>query len=218
MYSNKTSLFQKIIHFPRRLQKEFYIRYNFLVVKFIIGKGIGKHIRIFNRVFFHIASGAKVRIGDNFTFSSGGGHNPLCRNIQGCIVAERSTSVIEIGHHVGMSSSCIWAKERITIGNYVNIGGDCILMDSDSHNIDWRIRNSGKIGKTGNTVDNETCKCAPITIEDHVLIGARCIILKGVTIGKHSVIAAGSVVTKDIPANCIAGGNPCKIIKSIDYA
>lgn len=217
MYSTNTSIFQKIIHFPRRLQKEFYIRYNLLIIKVLLGENVGKNIRIFNRVFFRIASGAKVVIGDNFTFSSGGGFNPLCRNLQGCIVAERSTSVIEIGHHVGMSSSCLWAKERITIGNYVNIGGDCILLDSDCHNIDWRIRNSGKISATGNTLDTETCKCAPITIEDHVLIGARCIILKGVTIGEHSVIAAGSVVTKDIPANCIAGGNPCKIIKSINY-
>lgn len=56
---------------------------------------------------------------------------------------------------------------------------------------------------------------APIIIEDDVLIGARCIILKGVTIGAHSVIAAGSIVTKSIPKDCVAGGNPCKIIKNI---
>lgn len=50
-------------------------------------------------------------------------------------------------------------------------------------------------------------------IGDDVFIGTNCIILKGVTIGARSIIAAGSVVTKSIPADCIAGGNPAKIIR-----
>ena len=65
-------------------------------------------------------------------------------------------------------------------------------------------------------MDIHTCKCAPIVIEDHVLIGARSIILKGVTIGHGSVIGAGSVVVRDIPANCIAAGNPCVVIKMLE--
>lgn len=65
-------------------------------------------------------------------------------------------------------------------------------------------------------MDNHTAKCAPIVIKDHVLIGAKSIILKGVTIGEGSVIGAGSVVVKDIPANCIAAGNPCKVIKRME--
>ena len=54
------------------------------------------------------------------------------------------------------------------------------------------------------------------TIEDDVLIGTRCIILKGVIIGARTVIGSGSVVTKSIPADCIAAGNPCKVIKYIE--
>lgn len=54
---------------------------------------------------------------------------------------------------------------------------------------------------------------APIQIDDDVLIGTRSIILKGVHIGARAIIGSGSVVTKDIPADCIAAGNPCKIIK-----
>ena len=56
----------------------------------------------------------------------------------------------------------------------------------------------------------------PIVIEDDVLIGTRCIILKGVTIGARSIIGSGSVVVKSIPADCIAAGNPCKIIRYIN--
>lgn len=56
---------------------------------------------------------------------------------------------------------------------------------------------------------------APVTIEDDVFIGMNCVILKGVTIGARSIIAAGSVVTKSIPADCVAGGNPAKVIKRL---
>lgn len=171
---------------------------------------------VFNHIYLDIHPDSKVKIGDDFTFTSGECINPLCRNQRGCIVAERPNSIIEIGHHVGMSSPCLWAKERITIGNYVKIGGDCIFMDSDAHNLDWRIRNSQVMFSPMESLDIHTCKCAPIVIEDHVLIGARSIILKGVTIGHGSVIGAGSVVVRDIPANCIAAGNPCVVIKMLE--
>ena len=171
---------------------------------------------VFNHIYLDIHPESNVKIGDDFTFTSGECINPLCRNQRGCIVAERPNSIIEIGHHVGMSSPCLWAKERITIGNYVKIGGDCIFMDSDAHNLDWRIRNSQIMFSPMESLDIHTCKCAPIVIEDHVLIGARSIILKGVTIGHGSVIGAGSVVVKDIPANCIAAGNPCVVIKMLE--
>ena len=171
---------------------------------------------VFNHIYLDIHPLSHVRIGDDFTFTSGESINPLCRHQRGCIMTERAESVIEIGHHVWMSSPCIWAKQRITIGNYVNIGGDCIIMDSDAHNLDWRVRDSGEMFAPKVSMDNHTAKCAPIVIEDHVLIGARSIILKGVTIGRGSVIGAGSVVVKDIPAGCIAAGNPCKVIKYLE--
>lgn len=61
---------------------------------------------------------------------------------------------------------------------------------------------------------NEGTKSAPIVIEDDVWVGTHSIIiLKGVTIGARSIIGAGSVVTKNIPPNCVAAGNHCKVIK-----
>ncbi|WP_240221527.1 sugar O-acetyltransferase [Rheinheimera hassiensis] len=55
----------------------------------------------------------------------------------------------------------------------------------------------------------------PVTIEDDVWVGGGAILLPGVTIGKGSVVAAGSVVTKDVPAGVVAGGNPCRVIKAV---
>lgn len=211
------NILRKLLHLPRFLRRQFFLRFNRMCLAQAVGReNLGKRARIFNHIYLDIHPEAHVRIGDDFILTSDDNINPLCRHQRGCIVAERASTVIEMGHHVGMSSPCLWAKERITIGNYVNIGGDCIIMDSDAHNLDWRIRDSGEMFSAKETMDGHTAKCAPITIEDHVLIGARSIILKGVTIGRGSVIGAGSVVVKSIPAGCIAAGNPCKVIKRLE--
>lgn len=118
-------------------------------------------------------------------------------------------ALLEIGDYSGLSSFSIDCKNHVKIGSYVNIGAGCLIMDSNFHSTDWRIRRDRGL-------DKRSANTAPIIIEDDVFIGARSIICKGVTIGARTVIAAGSVVVKDIPADCIAGGNPCKVIKYIN--
>ena len=78
-------------------------------------------------------------------------------------------------------------------------------MDNDVHQIDYAERRT----------DNGIVHSSPVVIEDDAWLGANVIVLIGVTIGARSIIGAGSVVTKSIPADCIAAGNPCKIIKRI---
>ena len=84
---------------------------------------------------------------------------------------------------------------------------DCIIMDSDAHSINYKDRRDSLGLDKKNKIDK------PIIIEDDVLIGTRCIIMKGVTIGARSIIGAGSVVTKDIPPYSVAVGVPAKVIK-----
>lgn len=169
------------------------------------GVEYGKHCIVHGKLYINLFPTAKLRIGDNLYFSSGWGINALCANKRGMIYATENAT-ITIGNNVGMSSTVLWAHKNITIGNYVKIGGNCILIDTDSHNKDYMIRR-------GQYTDWGIAE--PIVIEDDVFIGMNCIILKGVTIGARSIIAAGSVVTKSIPADCIAGGNPAKVIKSL---
>ena len=89
-----------------------------------------------------------------------------------------------------------------------------MILDTDVHQLDYLAR---RRKKTPNTADiTTTVQSAPITIEDDVWIGANCQILKGVTIGARTVIGAGSVVTKSIPADSIAAGNPCRVIRRIN--
>ena len=167
----------------------------------------GENLQVYNKVYITGKIG-RITIGNNFYLTSGDGINPICRNIRGCIHTECSTSKITIGNHVGMSSPCIWIRDSLTIGNHVRIGGNCLIMDTDTHQIDYLARRRGR--KDTKSI----IKSAPITIEDDVWIGANCQILKGVTIGARSIIGAGSVVTRSIPADCIAAGNPCRVIKA----
>ena len=81
-------------------------------------------------------------------------------------------------------------------------------MDSDAHSLYY-------IDRRDIIEDMSNKKNAPIIIGNDVLIGANCIILKGVTIGDRTVVGAGAVVTRSIPNDCIAAGNPVKIIKDM---
>lgn len=114
---------------------------------------------------------------------------------------------VKIGNNSGMSATCINCAESVSIGSHVMIGAGCLITDSNHHSINWKQR----------CIEGDcNIKSAPIVIGDYVFVGAKSIILKGVTIGEKTVIAAGSVVVNDIPANCIAGGNPCKVIKYLN--
>ena len=179
----------------------------------LIGIEYGKNLQVFNKVY--ILGKGNITIGDDFVFTSGDCINPICRNIRGVLFTMTPDAQIKIGDRVGISSACLWAKERITIGNDVNIGGDCLIIDNDAHPLDYMQRRRAFAAEVGEEAFYRTIGTAPIEIGDDVWIGARCQILKGVHIGARSIIAAGSVVTKNIPADSIAGGNPCGVIREI---
>ena len=207
----------KLPRIKRRIKRSFYTRYNYLIFKLLNVK-FGRNLKVFNKIHLDISPSATIKIGNDFTFTSGDFYNPLCRNICGCIHAIEKKSTIIIGNNVGISSACLRAKEKIVIGNNVKIGGDCILLDTDAHNLNYQIRRSHEKNSEGKTIESATAKSAPIIIEDDVLIGTRCIILKGVTIGARSIIGSGSIVTKSIPSDCIAAGNPCKVIRFLNIS
>lgn len=208
-------MYVKALRFCSKICSSLYIGWN-KIYFFLNNIKYGKNFRVFNHLYLKIHVGALVQIGNNCTIMSGAGLNPLSRNIKTCIYVGKKAT-LKLGNDVGISSSTLWVKESVSIGNSEAIGADCIIMDTDAHNLDWKIRCSEETNEYGESVDMVTAASAPIVIEDNVLVGARCIILKGVTIGARSIIGSGSIVTKDIPSDCIAAGNPCKVIKSIVY-
>ena len=112
-----------------------------------------------------------------------------------------------MGNNSGFAQSSIVCTESITIGDNVKIGAGCLIMDSNFHSLNYELRRS-------RATDCPNARRNSIQIDNDVFIGARCIINKGVHIGARTIVSSGSVVVKDLPPDCIAGGNPCKVIKS----
>lgn len=94
-------------------------------------------------------------------------------------------------------------SNKVIFGDNVFIGPNCGFY-TPNHPLDAKTRNKGI----------ETA--LPIKIGNDVWLGGNVVILQGVTVGDNSVIGAGSIVTKDIPSNVVAAGNPCKVIKKIE--
>lgn len=114
-------------------------------------------------------------------------------------------AVIEIGDRNLLSNNvALVANQSISIGSDCQIGDMVCIYDSDFHEIAPVTRN-----RSQGTI-------LPVKIGDNVWLGSRVMVLKGVTIGDNSVVGAMSVVTRSIPANCIAAGNPARVIRSIE--
>jgi len=115
---------------------------------------------------------------------------------------------LQIGKKVAMSNATIIASLSVQIGNNIMIGGGTTIVDTDFHSFNpdhWHTSN-----------DALNMKSEPVIINDNVFIGMDSVILKGVTIGSNVIIAARSVITKDIPPYQIWGGNPAKFIRNND--
>lgn len=181
------------------LLKKYYTLYNILKYCLYPNIIIGKNNSFFGVCKFRNKPGSKIIVGNNCTFLSKATSNLIGINRPCIITTQLSDAEIIIGNNCGFSGTVIGAFCRIELKDNVRCGANTLITDSDWHLDDPRAG-----------------KPAPILIEENVWLGEGAKILKGVIIGKNSVIGAGSVVTKSIPANVIAAGNPCKIIKKID--
>jgi len=148
--------------------------------------------------------GSVISVGNDCVFRSDKTSNLIGVNRR-CIISTHDTNaVITIGNSCGFSGVSIGCLQAIHIGNNVLVGANAIITDFDWHNVNPLKR-------------RDKCETAkPVIIGDNVFIGVNAIVLKGVSIGRNSVIGANSVVTANIPPNCIAAGNPAKIVKKLE--
>lgn len=142
---------------------------------------------------------SEIVIGSPNFFDSSKNVNLIGVNRQCILSTHARNAKIQIGNKNGFSGVTIAAFNKIVIGNNVKVGANVLITDSNWHPEDPRSGES-----------------FPVVIEDNVWLGVNCIVLKGVTIGENSIIGANSVVVKDIPANSIASGNPCKVLKTLN--
>lgn len=133
--------------------------------------------------------------------------------LQSPALATEENGYIEIGDFSYISGAAIIASYKIIIGKHVFIAGGVTIVDSDFHPLDAaaRITDTIAISTVGNKSFRPNFEAAPVFIEDDVWIGFNATILKGVTIGKGSVIQPGAVVLKNVPAGAIVSGNPAQI-------
>lgn len=176
----------------------------FMQVVFTI-KGVqyGKGLLCWATTYVVRHPNSTIVIANGVAFRSDKKSNPI--GIRGnCILSTHSNAaLIEIGSGSGFSGTSIGAMEKIIIGKDVFCGANTLITDFDWHGIQPELRKTS------------SGESRPVIVGNNVFIGYGSIILKGVTIGDNAVIGANSVVTKSIPANVIAGGNPCKVIKNL---
>ncbi|WP_321373639.1 acyltransferase [uncultured Draconibacterium sp.] len=142
---------------------------------------------------------SNIKIGEGCYFSMSSRHNLIGINHPCILSTQNRKAKISIGDNCGFSGTTIGAFKSIIIKNNVKSGANTIITDGDWHLDDPRA---------GQTQE--------VLINDNVWLGVNTVILKGVSIGENTIIGANSVVTKSLPANVVAAGNPCVVLKKIN--
>jgi acetyltransferase-like isoleucine patch superfamily enzyme len=136
----------------------------------------------------------------------------------GCSFSLGPNGRATVGDFTLLNGAMIMAEELIEIGSHVLISWNVGIADSDFHPIDAALRRQDTYALAPfypDRPERPKIKTAPVKICDGAWIGMGAVILKGVTIGENSVVAAGAVVTKSVPPNVIVAGNPAVIVKEL---
>jgi len=138
-------------------------------------------------------------------------------NVEASIYLERAGACVRIGArtHVG-GNTVVTCAQEVSIGDDVLIAFDVLISDHDSHALNFCDRQHDVTDWMRGAKDWGRVVFAPIRIGDKAWIGARAILLKGVQIGEGGVVAAGSVVTRDVPAWTLVAGNPARPVKELE--
>jgi len=170
-----------------------------------------RSFRVVGIPFLSVAKGGKLSVGDGLRINSRPGGN-VVGGTSGTVIRVEKNACLKIGKNVGISSAVIVATSEITIEDNVKIGGGAYILDSDFHSLAPEDR-------LDREHDMRNAKSSPVHIKENALLGARCMILKGCTVGRNSVVGAGSVVTRSVPDNEIWAGNPARPVRRImDYS
>jgi acetyltransferase-like isoleucine patch superfamily enzyme len=157
-----------------------------------------------------LAGGSNIEIGSKCILCSDSEKTPLGVHHAVVLRTLRPGARIRLGPDVGMSGGSICAAISVDIGAECLIGANVTIADTDFHPLNPANRRHSD--------DEAQIGAARVVIEDNVFIGAGSFILKGVRIGKNSIIGAASVVTEDIPADSIACGNPARVVRGLAKA
>lgn len=169
------------------------------------GVRVGRNFTMRSLPYCRIVGNGRITIGDNVKIKNKLSENAAGINHRTVLVAGHG-AMLTISNNVGISGSTIYALESVTIGDGCMLGANSMIYTTDFHPLHAEDRRDRVHSAT---------ETGPVVLEDDVWIGANAAILKGVTIGRGSVVAIGSIVTKDVPEGVIVGGNPAKVIRPV---
>ncbi|MCP3973305.1 MAG: acyltransferase [bacterium] len=153
-------------------------------------------------------AGSRVEVGDGVVLTSVSRKTALGVARPVILRTLSESAEIVIGADTGMSGTTVCARHSVRIGRRCLLGADVMICDTDFHAVEVVPRR--------HLPTPAPLPTDRVVVGDDVFIGARAIILKGVHIGDGAVVGAGSVVSEDVPARCIAVGNPARVIRSLD--
>ena len=185
-----------------RLRGFLTLRFFSLIYKdFSVGRGA----RCCGTVHVAMVKGSSITIGENLWMVSDSRRAAIALHSP-CKLRTMAGAELSIGDHVGLNGASITCRVRIEIGSGTIIAANVIIVDSDFHQ-HWPP--AGRFFGAGAENDE------PITIGRNMWVGMGSMILKGVTIGDGSIIAAGSVVSRSLPENVLAAGVPARVIRTL---
>jgi len=173
------------------------------VVLRLHGAVVGKGCRFNGMPVVRTVRGGDLILGDGVLINSRQYSNSATMLHRTVLSVLRPGAAIVLGAGVGLSGVSIVATTRVEIGENTLVGSGAVIWDTDFHPLDPRQR---RVHPTRGAAS------AAIDIGRDVFIGARAMILKGVTIGNGVVVGAGAVVTRDVPAGAVVAGNPAQIV------
>ena len=174
-----------------------------LRLRLLSGVKLPASIFLTGRSFIVCKKGGVLRVGEGVTIHSARFCNPVMNHRTTLAVVAPEAELV-IGNSVGMSGVTVICSTRVEVGQGTLLGADCLILDNDLHlpclsGIGWK----GTYGSSEGGL--------PIIIEPYCFVGARSMILKGVTLGQGSVVAAGAVVTKSVPPYSLVYGSPMQV-------
>jgi acetyltransferase-like isoleucine patch superfamily enzyme len=172
-----------------------------------MGVELGKDVRFYGMPIVRMTKGSNIRIGDRVVLCSDSRFTDLGVNHPVVLRTLHEDAQIVIGNDSGISGGSICAAISVELGNECLLGANVTIADTDFHAIK-------PVGRRFNG-NSQDIGAAAVRVEDNVFIGTGAIVLKGVTIGRNSVIGAMSVVNKKVDANVIAAGTPARLIREI---
>lgn len=198
-------LFHKLIFKFSSIYKRLELKCFMEYFKTMPNVELADSVLIEHKPYINLHKNSVIRIGERSVLNSNPAWLHLAPYSRVHLLADRPDALIEIGKDTRFHASCIRAYKSVKIGDRCLVANNCQIMDASGHGLSF--------DDVTKRIEQIPFEIKPVEIEDDVWLCEGVIVLPGVTIGRGSIVAARSVVTKSLPRMCVAAGNPAKVVR-----